>query len=59
MKPFAEVVEALGCQGIVVVLPREAGLHVTLGGEGLHGFDHLWVRSVSKRNIGISGASYA
>jgi hypothetical protein len=43
MKPLAEVVEALGCQGIVVVLPGEAGLDVTFGSERLHGFDYLWV----------------
>jgi len=51
MKPLAEVVEALGCQGIVVVLPGEAGLDVAFGGERLHGFDYLWASSVSQRNI--------
>ena len=41
VKPFAEVVETFGGQGVVVVLPAELGLEVTAGGEGLAGFDDL------------------
>jgi hypothetical protein len=51
MKPLAEVVKAFGCQGIIVVLPGEAGLDVAFRGEGLHGFDYLWTSSVSLRNV--------
>lgn len=42
MEPFAEVVEALGGEGVVVPLPAELGLEVAAGGEGLAGFDDLW-----------------
>jgi hypothetical protein len=35
VKPFAQVVETLGRQGVVVVLPRELGLDVAAGGKGL------------------------
>ena len=41
VEPFAEVVEALGGQGVVVPLPRELRLEVAAGGEGLAGLDHL------------------
>jgi len=41
VKPFSEVIEALGGQGVVVVLPGESGLEVAAGSEGLAGFDHL------------------
>lgn len=41
VKPLAQVVETLGCEGIVVPLPTELGLDVTAGGEGLHGLDNL------------------
>lgn len=41
VEPFAEVVETLGGEGVVVVLPREAGLDVAAGVEGLAGLDHL------------------
>ena len=34
VEPFAEVVETLGGEGVVVVLPREAGLEVSTGGQG-------------------------
>ena len=43
MEPFAEVVETLGGEGVVVVLPREAGLDVAAGVEGLEGLDDLFV----------------
>ena len=35
MEPFAEVVETLGGESVVVVLPREAGLDETARGERL------------------------
>jgi hypothetical protein len=35
VEPLAEVVEALRGEGVVVVLPREAGLHIAAGGERL------------------------
>lgn len=35
VEPFAEVVETLGGEGVVVVLPREAGLDETARGERL------------------------
>lgn len=41
VKPLAEVVETLGGEGVVVVLPREAGLQVAPGGEGLASLDDL------------------
>lgn len=41
MEPFAEVVETLGGEGVVVVLPGEAGLKVAARGERLAGLDHL------------------
>lgn len=41
VEPFTEVVEALGSEGVVVVLPGELGFEEAAGGEGLAGFDHL------------------
>lgn len=41
VQPFAEVLEAFGGQGVVVVLPGEAGFEEATGGERLAGFDHL------------------
>lgn len=41
MQPFAEVVETLSSQGVVVVLPRELGLKVAARGQGLAGFNDL------------------
>ena len=35
VEPFAEVVETLGGEGVVVVLPREAGLDVAAAGQRL------------------------
>lgn len=45
MEPFAEVVETLGGQRVVIVLPREAGLDIAAGVEGLEGLDDLFVVS--------------
>lgn len=36
VEPLAEVVETLGGEGVVVVLPREAGLDVAAGVKRLH-----------------------
>ena len=41
VEPFAQVVEPLGGEGVVVVLPGELGFEVAAGGEGLAGFDDL------------------
>ena len=41
MQPFAKVVEALGCQSIVVPLPRELGLDIAPRGKRLTGLDDL------------------
>lgn len=48
MQPFAEVVETFGGQSVVVVLPRELGLEVSAGSQGLAGLDDLFytLRSV-------------
>lgn len=39
VQPLPEVVETLGGQGVVVVLPRELGLDVAARGQGLAGLD--------------------
>jgi len=41
VEPLAEVVETLRGEGVVVPLPRELGLEVAAGGEGLAGLDDL------------------
>ena len=43
MKPVTEVLETLGSQGVVVVLPGESGLEEATGSERLAGLDHLQV----------------
>lgn len=52
VKPFAKVVETLGGQGVVVVLPRELGLDVAAGVEGLKSLDNEQVLGV---DIGVLG----
>jgi len=49
VKPFAEVVETSGGEGIVVVLPRELSLDVFSRGEGLHCLDDEEVLGVDLR----------
>lgn len=44
--PFTEVVDTLGGEGIVVVLPRKLGLDETLGGQALQGLDDLEVGNI-------------
>ena len=39
VEPLPEVVETLGGEGVVVVLPRELGLDVAARGQGLAGLD--------------------
>lgn len=43
----SEEVNTLVGQGVVVVLPRELGLDVTLGGQRLQGLDHVQVSGVN------------
>lgn len=52
VKPLAEVVETLGGQGVVVVLPGELGLDIAAGGEGLASLDDEEVLGV---DIGVLG----
>jgi len=52
VEPFAKVVESLGGQGVVVVLPRELGLEVVAGGERLASFDHVEVLGVDLKMLG-------
>ena len=44
----------LGCEGVVVVLPRELGLDVAAGVQRLQGLDHLYQR-VSMCRVRIEG----
>lgn len=46
VKPFAEEVETLGGESVVVPLPRELGLEESTGGERLASLDDLY-RSAS------------
>lgn len=46
VEPLAEVVQTLGGEGVVVVLPRELGLDVAARGERLAGLDHEQVLRV-------------
>jgi hypothetical protein len=51
MEPFAEIVEALGGEGIVVPLPGELCLDVSTRAERLHSLDDLYTlqeKSVSQ-----------
>lgn len=52
VEPFAEVIETLGGQGVVVVLPRELGLDIAAGGERLASLDNEQVLGV---DIGVLG----
>jgi hypothetical protein len=42
VEPLAEVVKTLGGEGVVVPLPRELGLEVAAGSQGLASLDDLW-----------------
>lgn len=50
VEPFTEVVETLGGEGVVVVLPRELGLDVSARVQGLEGLDDEQVLGV---DIGV------
>lgn len=52
VKPFAEVVETLGGQGVVVVLPGELGLDVAARGQRLASLDDVQVLGV---DFGVLG----
>ena len=52
VQPFAEVVETLGGQGVVVVLPGELGLDIAPGVQGLARLDDKKVLGV---DIGVLG----
>lgn len=52
VKPFPEVVETLGGQGVVVILPAELSFDVAAGSEGLSSLDDEQVLGV---NIGVLG----
>ena len=49
VQPFAQVVETLGRQGVVVPLPGELRLEVAARGEGLARLDHVEVAGVDLR----------
>jgi len=55
MEPFAEVVEALWGEGVVIPLPGELGFEVAAGGEGLAGFDYLFSRVLVNGRRGWMG----
>lgn len=52
VQPLAEVVETLGGQGVVVVLPGELGLDIAAGGERLASLDDKEVLGV---DVGVLG----
>jgi hypothetical protein len=54
VEPFAEVVETLGGEGVVVVLPRETGLDVSAGGQGLASLDDLFIQRMSIASVVFS-----
>jgi hypothetical protein len=49
---LAEVVNTLVGKRVVVVLPRELGLDVTAGGQGLHSLNDLQVRDINVLVLG-------
>lgn len=52
VQPLAEVVETLGGQGVVVVLPGELGLDIAAAGQGLASLDDKEVLGVDIRVLG-------
>lgn len=54
VKPFAEVGETLVGQSVVVPLPRELCLDVSLGSQGLHGLDDFQVADTG--DVGVRRA---
>ena len=53
VQPLAEVVEALGGEGVVVPLPAELGLEEAARGEGLAGLDDVEVLGVDFAVLGL------
>ena len=53
VEPLAEVVKTLGGEGVVVPLPRELGLEVAAGSQGLASLDDLWEKMLEVRRLGI------
>lgn len=47
MEVLTQVLDTLVSEGVVVVLPRELGLNVTLRGKGLQGLDDVQVLGVN------------
>ncbi|KAH3665616.1 hypothetical protein OGAPHI_003804 [Ogataea philodendri] len=45
-KVLSKVVDTFVSESVVVVLPRELGLDVSLGGQGLHGLDNVQVLGI-------------
>ena len=56
MKPFAQVVETLGGEGVVVPLPGELGLEEAFRGQGLAGFDDLKFGNVRQSSASLDVA---
>jgi len=54
VEELSEVVQTLGGEGVVVPLPRELGLDVSLGSQGLHGLDDLQVSDLGEVGVGRS-----
>jgi len=52
VKPFAQVVEALGGECVVIVLPGELGLEVAAGSEGLACLDDKEVLDIDVTVLG-------
>jgi hypothetical protein len=46
-QPVSEVLNTRVSESVVVVLPRESGLGVTLGGQGLKSLDNVEVSSIN------------
>jgi len=46
MEPFAEVIETLRCESIVILLPRELRLDIAAGGKRLTGLDNVEILGV-------------
>jgi len=54
MEVLSEVVQTLRGENVVVPLPRELSLDITLGGQALHGLDDLEVLDVGDVRVGRS-----
>lgn len=46
MEPFAQIIETLRSQGVIVPLPRKLRLKVSTRGERLASFDNLMLREL-------------